>query len=56
MKTALECILKERFFPILPPLLALFYWLHPLASHEGWRGPVALTLLAVWSVRLSYNF
>lgn len=48
--------LIDPYWTIVPPLIALFYSLHPLADANGSRLWLAWAALGVWSVRLTWNY
>ena len=48
--------LIDPYWTLLPPLLALFYLAHPWAAPEATRMTLAVALLLVWSIRLTWNY
>lgn len=48
--------LIDLYWTVLPPLIAVFYGLHPDAAPEPRRAAAACVLLGVWSVRLTHNY
>ena len=48
--------LIDPYWTLLPPLLALFFFAHPLAAPDATRAALSLGLLAVWSVRLTRSY
>ena len=53
--------LIDPYWTLLPPLVAVFYLVHPTCSHAqhppDWtRSGASLVLIAVWSVRLTHSY
>ena len=48
--------LIDPYWTLIPPLLALFYLLHPYAEPDAARAWAAGLALAVWSGRLTWNY
>ncbi|CAM9851003.1 unnamed protein product [Phaeothamnion confervicola] len=48
--------LIDPYWTIIPPLIAIFYRTHPLASFDRVRSAISLALLAAWSVRLTHSY
>ena len=48
--------LIDPYWTLLPPLIALFFFLHPLADPQGFRAAASLFLLSLWSLRLTSNY
>jgi len=48
--------LIDPYWTLVPPLIALFYALHPLADPDATRLALAGLALAIWSVRLTWNY
>ena len=48
--------LIDPYWTLLPPLLAFFFFAHPLAEPEPTRAALAITALAIWSIRLTWNY
>jgi steroid 5-alpha reductase family enzyme len=48
--------LIDPYWTLLPPLLALFYLSHPLAAPDGTRAALSISILLIWSVRLTWNY
>ncbi len=48
--------LIDPYWTLLPPLLAFFHFAHPFASPDVARSALALGLLAIWSLRLTWNY
>jgi steroid 5-alpha reductase family enzyme len=48
--------LIDPYWTLLPPLLAVFYFAHPLAEVNPARATVSMGVLVVWSVRLTGNY
>jgi steroid 5-alpha reductase family enzyme len=48
--------LIDPYWTLLPPLLALFYFTHPLAEADATRGALSLFAMSVWSMRLTGNY
>ena len=48
--------LIDPYWTLLPPLMGLFFWAHPLAVETNARTVLALSLLGIWSARLTYNY
>ena len=48
--------LIDPYWTLVPPLLAWFFLAHPLAEPDGLRAGLAVVALAVWSVRLTWNY
>jgi len=48
--------LIDPYWTLIPPLLAWFYWAHPLADTDPTRSAVTWGLLLLWSARLTHNY
>ncbi len=48
--------LIDPYWTLLPPMLALFYFAHPLAEPEASRATLSLAILVAWSVRLTWSY
>ncbi len=48
--------LIDPYWTLLPPLLALFYFAHPLADPEWTRAALTISILMIWSLRLTWNY
>ena len=48
--------LIDPYWTLLPPLIALFFFSHPLADSLNVRAILCLGLLGVWSIRLTGNY
>lgn len=48
--------LIDPYWTLLPPLLALFFLANPLAGPNVTRAVLASLALAIWSIRLTYNY
>jgi steroid 5-alpha reductase family enzyme len=48
--------LIDPYWTLLPPMLALFYFAHPLATPQWGRAALAMSILGLWSVRLTWNY
>ena len=48
--------LIDPYWTLVPPLIALFFALHPLADFEVGRLALAWVALSIWSVRLTWNY
>jgi len=48
--------LIDPYWTLLPPLVALFYLLHPLAKAQPARAALAFGILMLWSIRLTWNY
>ena len=48
--------LIDPYWTLLPPLLALFYIAHPLSEPDRARATLSISILVVWSLRLTWNY
>jgi steroid 5-alpha reductase family enzyme len=48
--------LIDPYWTLLPPLLALFYLAHPLAEPNWGRAALSISILMIWSLRLTWNY
>jgi len=48
--------LIDPYWTIVPVMIGHFYAGHPLASSGGLRATVAMTLLWIWSIRLTHSY
>lgn len=48
--------LIDPYWTLIPPLLAIFYFTHPLADSDPSRAVASFALLAIWSIRLTANY
>lgn len=48
--------LIDPYWTLVPPLILLFFSVHPLATPDGTRLALAWTALVIWSARLTWNY
>jgi len=48
--------LIDPYWTLIPPLLAIFYFVNPLAHPDTARAVLSFGLLLVWSIRLTWNY
>jgi steroid 5-alpha reductase family enzyme len=48
--------LIDPYWTLLPPLLAWFYLAHPMSTPDTGRAALAVGVLLVWSVRLTWSY
>jgi steroid 5-alpha reductase family enzyme len=48
--------LIDPYWTLIPPLLAGFYLAHPLSTPDGGRAALAVVVLLVWSLRLTWSY
>jgi len=48
--------LIDPYWTLIPPLIAAFYWAHPLARPDAVRSASSLGLLGIWSLRLTHSY
>ena len=48
--------LIDPYWTIIPVMIGYFYGTHPRASSDVWRSRTVMSLLWVWSIRLTYSY
>ena len=48
--------LIDPYWTIIPPLIAQWYWIHPLANGDSTRAWCAMIVLYIWSTRLTHSY